>query len=516
MATLEAAPVADHLDGTLKSSDAAAAAANPAESGGVSPHISTGNAELPAKSASRFSALLARTGIALTLLVATSGAGYWYFQSWHYVSTDDAYINGHATLVASRVSGQAAEVLVEDNNRVRKGDVVVRLDKQPFLVQLRIAEAIVLAAEAELAAAMSEVRGFAAEARTMRFALEHAIEDVENQVALLRSKIAVLHSREANLSRAQSDYKRVNGLVGSGAVTQQELDESKESLLVAEAEVEGALQDVYQVRIGLGIPERPSEGEDLSTVPENLSQNFSSVLEAQAALIRAASRLNAVDSYTKSPSQMLADFDNLAVDGNIDRVLAKLISNAPTVKTAEARLELARRRLAEAQLELEYTDVVAEIDGVVTRRNVNPGNNVAIGQSLMAIRSLNEVWVDANFKETQLPKLRIGQPVHLAVDMYGSRETFQGRISGFTMGTGSTLALLPAQNATGNFVKVVQRLPVRIELVDYDPDKSPLFIGLSVEPRVMIKQPPMGPNAGMVLQPHSFIGNARDKGPVRP
>ena len=132
---------------------------------------------------------------------------------------------------------------------------------------------------------------------------------------------------------------------------------------------------------------------------------------------------------------------------------------------------------------MRYCDVVAEIDGVVTRRNVNPGNNVVVGQSLMAIRSLTEIWVDANFKETQLADLRIGQPVDLDVDMYGSRQMFKGRISGFTMGTGSTLALLPPENATGNFVKVVQRLPVRIELLDYDPDKMPLFIGLSVTPR---------------------------------
>ena len=100
----------------------------------------------------------------------------------------------------------------------------------------------------------------------------------------------------------------------------------------------------------------------------------------------------------------------------------------------------------------------------------------------MALRSLTDIWVDANFKETQLANLRIGQPVELDVDMYGSHRHFRGRVSGFTMGTGSTLALLPAENATGNFVKVVQRLPVRIELTNYDPDVAPLFIGLSVTP----------------------------------
>jgi membrane fusion protein (multidrug efflux system) len=132
---------------------------------------------------------------------------------------------------------------------------------------------------------------------------------------------------------------------------------------------------------------------------------------------------------------------------------------------------------------------------------VNPGDNVVVGQSLMAVRSLTEIWIDANFKETQLGQLRIGQPVDLDVDMYGRRQRFQGRISGFTMGTGSTLALLPAENATGNFVKVVQRLPVRIEVVDYHPDVTPLFIGLSVTPTVYINAQPTGPNAGQILQP---------------
>jgi membrane fusion protein (multidrug efflux system) len=196
---------------------------------------------------------------------------------------------------------------------------------------------------------------------------------------------------------------------------------------------------------------------------------------------------------------MLAEFEK-SDSGDIDRTFARLAAEAPAVKQAEAKLEAAKRDLAQAELDLRYCDVFAEIDGVVTRRNVNPGNNVQAGQGLMAIRSLNEIWVDANFKETQLRDLRIGLPVDVNVDMYGSRQTFKGRISGFTMGTGSTLALLPAQNATGNFVKVVQRLPVRIDLVGYDAEKSPLFIGTSVEPEVHINEPATGPDAGKYLQ----------------
>ena len=173
----------------------------------------------------------------------------------------------------------------------------------------------------------------------------------------------------------------------------------------------------------------------------------------------------------------------------------------PPSKQAEAKLLQSKRDLEQAELNLRYCDIVSEIDGVVTSRNVNPGNNVQVGQSLMAVRSLTEIWIDANFKETQLADLRIGQRVRCEVDMYGNRREFEGRITGFTMGTGQTLSLLPPQNATGNFVKIVQRLPVRIELTDYDPDKVPLFVGLSVVPYVYYKEPPTGPHAGDVLQP---------------
>ncbi len=206
-------------------------------------------------------------------------------------------------------------------------------------------------------------------------------------------------------------------------------------------------------------------------------------------------------SYDLKPKQLIEEFYKRDPEGNLDRIYAKVIKDAPQIKLAQAKLMEAQSDLDQAELNLSYCNVVAEIDGVVTRRNVNPGNNVTAGQSLMALRSLKEIWIDANFKETQLADLRIGQAVDLDVDLYGGRKRFQGRISGFTMGTGSTLALLPAENATGNFVKVVQRLPVRIELVDYDPDKAPLLVGLSVTPYVRVKEPPTGPDAGKVLRP---------------
>jgi membrane fusion protein (multidrug efflux system) len=426
----------------------------------------------------------------------------WVRTALRSVSTDDAYVNGHVTFVAARVPGQVTRVLVDDNNRVRTGDLLVELDKEPYQVQVNIAQAAVEAAQANFAAAQAETRGIEGQARSLRFNLDHAIEDVDNQVSLLRSRVAALDSYKAALARAQDDYNRAVPLLRSGSVTAEELDHRKQALRDAQAQLDAAVQGIYQLRVSLGLPPTPPTGHDLAEVPPDLDQTFSTVREAQAKLIEAVAKLGLSVSFEKSPKEMIADFYKRDAQGDIDRILAQILTEAPGIAQAAAKLSQAQRDLDEAKLNLHYTDVVAEIDGVITRREVNPGNNVVAGQSLMAIRSLTDIWVDANFKETQLADLRIGQPVDLYVDMYGTRQVFEGRVSGFTMGTGSTLALLPPENATGNFVKVVQRLPVRIDLVDYDPDKAPLFIGLSVRPYVHVREKPTGPDAGKVLQPH--------------
>jgi len=313
----------------------------------------------------------------------------------------------------------------------------------------------------------------------------------------LHDRVAALDKAKATLTLAQADFDRAKQLLGTPAESRQVYDRYQEAFSTASAQVTQALAAVRQVRASLGLPIEPDRDEDLGQVPPNLDQTFSSVLEAQADLIESAAQLGVNHSYDQSPKQMLDDFEK---EGDVDRVFAKLTEEAPAVKQAEAKIEVAKRELAEAELNLRYCDIVAEIDGVVTRRNINPGDYVQIGQNLMAIRSLTDIWVDANSKETELRDLRIGQPVHLYLDMYGGRQVFKGRISGFTMGTGSTLALLPAENATGNFVKVVQRLPVRIDLEGYHPDKNPLFIGTSVVPYVYIDKPPTGPDAGKFLQ----------------
>ncbi len=420
----------------------------------------------------------------------------WIRMTLNTVSTDDAYVNGHVTFVAPRVAGQVSRVLVDNDNRVRKGELLVELDKEPFETAVAVKKAAVEIAKADLRAAAARVRGIEADARSKRWKLQHAIEDVDNQVALLHARVAALDKSKAELALAQVDFDRAAKLVKQGTIPQELYDQRQAALLSARADVTQALADVHQIRVSLGLPPQP-DGGDLAQVPPDLDQTLSTVLQAQADLIQSAAQLGVIHSFDETPKRMVEAFEN---EGDVNRTFARLATEAPDVKQAEAKLDAANRDLAQAELDLKYCDVVARIDGVIARRNVNPGDFVQVGQGLMAIRSLTDVWVDANFKETQLRDLRIGQPVDLYLDMYGDRHVFKGRVQGFTMGTGSTLALLPAQNATGNFVKVVQRLPVRIEVENYHPDKLPLFIGSSVVPYVYINRPPTGPNAGNFLQ----------------
>lgn len=416
------------------------------------------------------------------------------------ISTDDAYVNGHVTFVAPRVSGQINRVLVDDNYRVKKGQLIVELDPVPYQVIVDIKKANVDTAQADLVAAESQVRGLFAQIRSQRWKLESSMENVDNQVALLNAKFATYGSKLATLERTKADLERARGAFARNANSKADLDQATEALKVSEALVNQTLQEVYETRVTLGLPPVPLSGV-LTEVPKDLNQTFSTVRQnlAELAQLMAQAGLPLASSEA-TPRRAIEDFKKQDVEGNIDRIIQNLIPQAPGVKQAQAKLLQAKRDLDQAELNLSYCKVYAEIDGVVTRRNVNPGNNVQVAQQLMAIRSLTEIWIDANYKETQLADLKIGQRVELYADAYGERVKYHGRITGFTYGTGSTLALLPAQNATGNFVKVVQRLPVRIELEDYDYDKDTLYAGLSVTPYVYYKEAPQGPNAGMRLQ----------------
>jgi membrane fusion protein (multidrug efflux system) len=448
--------------------------------------------------------------LTLAAVAGLATAGYFLMPAvetaMNTVSTDDAYVNGHVTFVAPRVSGQVSRVFVDDNDRVKKGALLVQLDKERFEEQVTVKKAAVASAEADLAAAHAQTRGLIAQLQTDRFQLEHAIEDVHTQVANLRSSVATLKSRQATLELARNNLKRGEELLPSGGMSKEDLDQRRQSVKVAGAALEEALEAVLASRVGLDLPAQPPKSQDLVEVPGDLDQNYSAIRQALGQLYHSACLLGfAPPSWVLSPKQALDVFERQDPERNLDRIFANLIAQAPSIKQAETKLQQARRDLAPAELDLRYCDVNSEIDGVVTSRNVNPGNNVQAGQSLLAVRSLTEIWIDANFKETQLAVLPIGQRVRCEVDMYGSQHQFEGRITGFTMGTGQTLSPLPPQNATGNYVNIVQRLPTRVELSNYDTDEVPLFVGLSVVPYVYYKERPTGPHAGAVLRPSATL-----------
>jgi membrane fusion protein, multidrug efflux system len=477
--------------GDVSTAQDAKAAQTPPESSPVLPE-----ARKPPLRRKVLAGVLGVVAVAVLLMLGVP----WVEEMLNTVSTDDAFVNGHVTFVAPRVPGQISRVLVDDNNRVHKGDILAELDKEPYRVAVSEKLAAVDTAKADLQAVAAGVRAIEAQARSQRWNLQRAVQDVDSQVALLHERVAAVDKSKAALALAKVEFDRAQQLVASANVSREVYDRRQAELTAAGADLAQALAAVYQTRASLGLPAQTDGGGDLAQTPSDLDETFASVLQAQAGLIQSAAQLGVVHSFDQGPKAMLDQFQKL---GDIDSTFAQFAASAPAVKQAEAKLEAARRDLAQAELDLRYCDITAEIDGIVTRRNVNPGNYVQVGQNLMAVRSLNEIWVDANFKETELRDLRIGQPVDLYVDMYGGKHVFKGRIAGFTMGTGSTLALLPPENATGNYIKVVQRLPIRIELVDYNADQLPLFIGTSVVPYVDFKKPPTGPDAGKFLQTYA-------------
>src|SRR5580693_8524786 len=255
------------------------------------------------------------------------------------VSTDDAFVNGHVTFVAPRVHGEVARVLVDDNNRVRKGDLLVELDKEPFRDAVAVKKAAVNTAQADLLAAKATVRGIEAQAWSRRWQLQLAVENVENQIAQLNARIAALKKAQATVILAQQEFDRTSKLVVSDTASHELYDQRQAALLIAKAGVVQALADVNQIRVSLGLEALPENSADLAEVPPDLDQTFSSVLQAQADLIESAAELGVVHSYNQSPKQMLEQFEK---EGDIDRIFAKLAEDAPAVKQAEAKLEVAK------------------------------------------------------------------------------------------------------------------------------------------------------------------------------
>lgn len=474
---------------------------------------------------------LAAVAVVLALIFGVPRAIY----AWNHVSTDDAIVNCHVTYISSRVSGLAEDVLVDDNQFVEAGAPIIRIDRVPYQLaveqrdaelsraRLSVAEqfAALDLAEAQLNRVRSEVHSKIADLRGAWYLVATVQDFVKYETAALQSNVAKLHQDQTVLRLAQEEYDRVEKL-GPQSISQEEIDQRSSAVAVAQAQVSSSQAAVQQTRALLGLPPDPN---DPGAVPADVGQTFNGTQYA-------------LSTFLGSFAQLGLNFDSMTLpkltamkERFTDLDFETVIENSPAVKAAKAQVESAQaalggehfdrshpdlqpeivqaqKALEQAQLQLSYTQILAPLSGYINRRTVNPGALVSVGQPLLTIRPLSDVWIDANFKETQLADLRIGQKVDIFVDAYPDR-TFHGRVAGFSAGTGAVTSLLPPENATGNFVKVVQRLPVRIELTEPNPSDTPLFAGLSVDPEVDIRSQPEGPDAGQRLLSAAPIAGAQ-------
>ena len=346
--------------------------------------------------------------LSILLIVVLVGAaiwGIWYFLTQAgRVHTDNAYVGADTAQVTSLVPGPVAEVRVGGTQMVRKGDILVILDSADAKID-------VATAEAALVQAQQRYGQTAAMAGAARAKLGARGSDIAQ--ARARAAEAV-----AQYERARIDLSRREALVGSGAVSGEELSSARASFAAARA------------------------GRDLAQA---------GIAAAEATARSAASDVTASEALLRGTTA----------------------GTAPEVAAARARLDKAR-------LDLERTVIRAPIDGVVANRNVQVGQRIAAGAPIMVLVPVATAYVDANFKESQFSKIRVGQPVELISDFYGSDVVFHGRVTGFAGGTGAAFALIPAQNATGNWIKVVQRLPVRVTLDPAELRDHPLRVGLTM------------------------------------
>jgi membrane fusion protein (multidrug efflux system) len=411
------------------------------------------------------------------------------------VSTDDAFVQGHITYASPRLEAVITEVLVDQDDRVEPGDLLVKLDREPFEVAVAQARAGLEEAEANVSQSRALVRSQIATARGAYYSRKNAQESLRGRIATLRAQVAALRARESSRWLAEVDQRRIDNLVKRGSATQSELDQRNNTLKVAGEEEKEAWAAIQQTRAQLGLP--PDYNDPLN-IPKELENQQSSV---QSAVSQIASSLAQVgipfDPKDAVQAKAFDDFLRPEGDKSAGEGLENVLEAAPAVKVALGAVARARAQLDNALLQLRWTEVRSEVAGYIQDRQVNPGNRVEPGQTLVSIRP-TYVWIAANYKETQIDDIRIGMPVDIHVDAYPHR-VFQGRVAGFSPGTGLSQSLLPPENATGNYVKVTQRLPVRIELTEPNPVDTPLFAGLSVVPHVRIKDRPSGPGAGQRL-----------------
>jgi len=371
-------------------------------------------------------------------------------------STDDAQVDGHLIPISPRISGTIQEVLVNDNQPVKAGQDLVRLDPADYKVSLDQAEAQLESSAATITESeqnvplttintTSSVSTAVTQVQQAQAGVAGAQQGIDVSRARLSASKATLAERQANLIKAQKDLVRYRDLVAKDEISRQDYDAAVAAADANAAQVESAKSDVSEAQ-------------------HSLDQAGSQVDEAKARLATAVVQRRQ-NEQTRNRQEAVS---------------------SARLKQAKAAAQQRAADVEQARLNFAYTFLKASVDGVVSRKSAEPGMQVSAGQQIMALVPLNDIWITANFKETQLRKMRVGQKVEIEVDTYGSSHKYMGHVDSVAAASGARFSLLPPENSTGNYVKVVQRIPVKIVLEPGENRDHLLIPGMSVTPTVLL------------------------------
>jgi membrane fusion protein (multidrug efflux system) len=381
----------------------------------------------------------------IVVVVLIIGSALFYWRSTYSEDTDDAQVDGNLYQVSSRVSGQVIHVDVEEEQFVHQGDPIAEIDPKDYQVALEQAEANLANAQAEYEQARVNVPITHVQVTTT---IQTSTSDVlgsqasvEQSEAQTQAAVARVRSAKAQALKSQLDVDRYTPLVAKDVISKQQYDAAVAQATADQGALEAAERDVK------------AQQDAVRLMRQRLAQSQSQQNQSQQ----------------NGPKQVAVQ-------------QARADAAAAAIQQEQAKVD-------QAKLNLSYTKVVAPITGIISNKSVAVGENLSVGQSLMTIVPLTDLWVTANFKETQLKEMKVGQEVKIEVDALGGRK-FEGKVAQIGGATGSSLSLFPPENATGNYVKVVQRIPVRINFTNLDQENKDyaLRIGMSVEPVVRVKK----------------------------
>jgi membrane fusion protein (multidrug efflux system) len=417
--------------------------------------IAEGKADIPPKQLTRRPKRSRARIIVPIVLVLLAVVGYFlwrYFGS--YESTDDAQIDGHLNAISARINGQVNEVLVDEEQFVKKGDVLVKIDPRDYEVAVAKAEADLADAEASLEGSRTDVPVTSTTTESTlssaRFGHADAGAGLTGAERQFNAAQARLETARAQVSEAEANYKKAND------------DAERYKMLVAKDEISA---QVYDQAVQTAAAAKATLGARTASVAE-AQQN---ITVAEATIEQARARVSQADASIQAA---LTAPQQIAISQS-------------KAKSAAAKLAQQKALLDQARLNLSYCTIVAPVSGIAGKKTVEIGQNVSPGQQLLVVVPLDDIWVTANFKETQLRKMKAGQKVKFSVDAYDHEYT--GHVTGIAGAAGSRLSLLPPENATGNYVKVVQRLPVRIDIDSGQNSDHRLRPGMSVDPKVYLE-----------------------------